>query len=79
MDTIEMIILMILAVMGGLDECYYLISADGSVKESKPPMVGNCSRCPYGKHSPCIGYCIAKLQYEMKERKKQGKGEQNGK
>ena len=63
----------------GLDECYYLIPEDGAVKTSKPAMVGNCTRCPYGKHSPCIGYCIAKLYHEMKEQRKQREGDANGK
>lgn len=28
--------------------------------------LGNCSTCPYGKHSPCIGFCLQKILTEMR-------------
>ena len=45
-------------------ECYYL------VKEGQPPggQNGECRGCPYGRHSPCIGYCLRKIIREMKLR-----------
>lgn len=29
---------------------------------------GDCRDCPYGKHAPCIGFCLAKILHEMGER-----------
>lgn len=50
------------------DECWYLESE----KEEKPITYGpgDCKNCPYGKHQPCIGYCIASIYKEMKFGKK---------
>lgn len=31
----------------------------------QPDTYGDCRYCPYGKHSPCIGFCLAKILYEM--------------
>ncbi len=42
--------------------CYYLLP-EQKAEEKK----GDCESCPYGKHSPCIGYCLAKILWEMKE------------
>ena len=28
-----------------------------------------CQGCPYGRHSPCIGYCMKKILREMGEKK----------
>lgn len=50
-----------------LPECYYLMPEE--VKKPEDHNAGNCKTCPYGKHTPCIGYCIAKLQKEMREKK----------
>ncbi len=30
---------------------------------------GGCQGCPYGRHSPCIGYCLKKILREMGEKK----------
>ena len=30
---------------------------------------GSCQGCVYGKHAPCIGYCMKKLLLEMKQKK----------
>ena len=38
-------------------------------KEPNDYEEGNCKTCPYGKHTPGIGYCIAKLQKEMRGKK----------
>lgn len=51
-----------------LPECYYLMPEE--IKEPDDYQEGNCKTCGYGKHSPCIGYCIAKILKECKEKKK---------
>ncbi|MCI9198141.1 MAG: hypothetical protein HFH56_13575 [Lachnospiraceae bacterium] len=38
---------------------------------------GDCQSCPYGRHSPCIGYCMQKILWEMRE-KKQSAGKEGG-
>lgn len=49
-------------------ECYYLMPLEN---EPEPDLEkerrGDCRLCPYGRHSPCIGYCLAKILWEMKE------------
>ena len=60
-------------------ECYYLLPEE---KKSSSNISGNllpqefskndgtnCHSCPYGRHSPCIGYCIQKILREMREKK----------
>ena len=44
-----------------LKKCYYLIPEKPEKKEGE-----TCGDCPYGKHSPCIGYCLLKIVREMK-------------
>ncbi len=51
-----------------LPKCYYLIPE--KVPDPKAYLEGDCKTCPYGKHNPCIGYCIAKLLKDSRERKK---------
>ena len=61
------------------EECYYLLPEEGSgsvdVSENPLPQefsktgVGGCQGCPYGRHSPCIGYCLKKILREMREKK----------
>lgn len=48
--------------------CYYLVE-QGKEQESdkEEAMPGDCRFCPYGRHSPCIGYCLAKILLEMKD------------
>lgn len=46
-----------------LKQCHYLLAEKKKAVKTTP-----CSGCPYGKHVPCIGYCIARLHSEMKER-----------
>ena len=31
-----------------------------------------CEGCPYGKHTPCLGYCIVKAMKEVKEHRNTG-------
>lgn len=50
-----------------LPECKYLVSP--KKRQAPQKEYGNCRFCPYGKHQPCIGYCISKLYQEMKERR----------
>lgn len=54
-----------------LENCYYLLP------EKSPPTAeelaeryhrGNCNTCPYGRASPCIGFCIEKIMLELKAR-----------
>lgn len=47
------------------DRCYYLLSVRGQSKEKIQSQDDDCAVCPYGKHSPCIGYCIKKIIREM--------------
>ena len=63
-------------------ECYYLLSDNisGSKPASQAPELstisektGDCRTCPYGRHSPCIGYCIKKIILEMKQKKQDRK------
>ena len=60
-------------------ECYYLLPEEclastnvsdnsSSQKFSKNSNDG-CQGCPYGRHSPCIGYCMKKILREMGEKK----------
>lgn len=67
-------------------ECYYLLSEEsngpGTVQGNLPVLEsgesGNCPGCPYGRHSPCIGYCIRKIMQEMREKKQAAGKEGNG-
>ncbi len=43
-----------------LKKCYYLLPEKPEKGEE------TCEDCPYGKHSPCIGYCLLKIVREMK-------------
>ncbi len=61
------------------EECYYLLPKESpaSVDVSENPLPqefsgnggGGCQGCPYGRHSPCIGYCLKKILQEMGEKK----------
>ena len=61
------------------EECYYLLpnESPASVDVSENPLPqefsanggGGCQGCPYGRHSPCIGYCLKKILREMGEKK----------
>lgn len=70
-------------------ECYYLLleENDGSgavqgntlvSESSKCSKTGDCQGCPYGRHSPCIGYCLQKIMREMREKKQAAGKEGNG-
>lgn len=48
-----------------LNACHYLLPD----KTELPEDTGNCKNCPYGRNSPCIGYCIAKLLMEIRQKK----------
>ena len=51
-------------------ECFYRISSPPlrrKVTHWEP-----CEGCPYGKHSPCLGYCIVKAMKEVKEHRNTG-------
>lgn len=67
-------------------ECYYLLpeeSQKSGILMGKQPFqesseTGDCQRCPYGRHSPCIGYCLQKIMWEMREKKQAAGKEGNG-
>ena len=44
-------------------ECYYL-TAEIPEKETTAED-DTCFGCPYGRHSPCIGFCLSKIIREM--------------
>ena len=51
-------------------ECFYRISSPPlrrKVTHWEP-----CEGCPYGKHTPCPGYCIVKAMKEVKEHRNTG-------
>lgn len=52
------------------EDCYYLLPEE----RTEPDLYqeGNCKTCGYGRYSPCIGYCIAKILKESREKKKAG-------
>ena len=39
----------------GEGQCYYILPKTTNRKKSE------CDDCPYGKASPCIGYCLRKI------------------
>lgn len=51
-----------------LDKCYYLIEEKKEDRLIKAEQDGNCRDCPYGKHTPCIGFCLVKILREIKEK-----------
>ena len=67
-------------------ECCYLLPEDskepgeaqGNLPMPKSGENGNCLGCPYGRHSPCIGYCLQKIMWEMREKKQAAGKEGNG-
>ena len=52
------------------EDCYLLPKQP----EKDTKKAGQCVGCPYGKHSPCIGYCLQKILQDMRK-KKSGKEE----
>ena len=42
------------------EKCYYLLPEEPEKEE------GTCEGCPYGKHAPCIGFCLLKIVRELK-------------
>lgn len=67
-------------------ECYYLFPEEskglriepGKLSLQQSSETGDCQCCPYGRHSPCIGYCIQKIMWEMREKKQTAGKEENG-
>lgn len=47
-----------------LKDCHYLISEESEQKQDTDEI--SCDGCPYGKYSPCIGYCLMKIMRELK-------------
>lgn len=46
----------------GEERCYYLLPPEKEKKKKSP-----CDGCPYGRVSPCIGYCLREIQQKRKE------------
>lgn len=46
--------------------CYYQIPQRNEPEPDSDKKTGDCRFCPYGRHSPCIGYCLAKILMERK-------------
>lgn len=49
------------------EECYYLLLPEESFEEKEETW--GCEGCPYGRYSPCIGYCLQKILLEIKQKK----------
>ena len=50
-----------------LPECFYILPEKPAVSPKLETMGEiRCDGCPYGKHSPCIGYCLAKILRELR-------------
>lgn len=46
----------------GEERCYYILPPKDEKKKKSP-----CDGCPYGRVSPCIGYCLREIQQNRKE------------
>lgn len=52
-----------------LENCYYLLTEEPPPDAEEPSrryQRGNCDTCPYGRASPCVGFCIEKIMMEWK-------------
>lgn len=49
-----------------LPQCYYLLPEKPEPQTSSVHKAESCQSCPYGRHSPCIGYCLVKNMRELK-------------
>ena len=47
-----------------LKNCYYLLPEEPNQQQHTEKV--SCKDCSYGKHSPCIGYCLVKIMQELK-------------
>ena len=45
---------------------FYLLPDREEPKQRKGTEHLSCKDCSYGKHSPCIGYCLVKIMQELK-------------
>lgn len=52
-----------------LAECYYLLPQEPGTPPEADDGEISCRGCPYGKHSPCIGYCLEKILRELRVRR----------
>lgn len=46
----------------GEERCYYILPEKEDAKKKSP-----CDGCPYGRVSPCIGYCLREIQQKRME------------
>lgn len=56
-------------------ECFYLLPVDEAAQKEGMAWEKDCGDCPYGRHSPCIGYCLKKIILEMAQKKQGSKKE----
>ena len=49
------------------EECYYRLLPEEPFEEKEETWC--CEGCPYGRYSPCIGYCLQKILLEIKQKK----------
>ena len=49
------------------EECYYRLLPEEPFEEKEETWC--CEGCPYGRYSPCIGYCLRKILLEIKQKK----------
>ncbi|MFQ7869843.1 MAG: hypothetical protein ACLRHG_03770 [Coprococcus phoceensis] len=48
--------------------CYYLLPEERQDSPGREKgMGGDCKVCPYGRHSPCIGYCLQKILLDLRQ------------
>ena len=50
-----------------MTECYYRLLPEEPFEEKEETWC--CEGCPYGRYSPCIGYCLQKILLEIKQKK----------
>ncbi len=67
----------------GQKQCWYLIQPENDLPEQRgyqkdDEWEESCRGCPYGRHFPCIGYCIRKIMAEMQLKKQQAAGKGDG-
>ena len=49
-----------------LSQCHYLLPEEPEIRTPTVHKEESCGSCPYGRHSPCIGYCLVKIMRELK-------------
>lgn len=50
-------------------ECYYLLPEKAPLSTGGAAQMPDCRGCPYGRSTPCIGFCLQKIILEMKQKR----------